>query len=564
MPQLLTNEQLLRNLEIILDKVAQAMLININKYSSDPITTLRYNQKTISRGIVTTLTSGLTTNDVLVLYQKEVRANPKDVMSYEDSFDENQNIVGLTALVDSWGDVDVNNVGVQIQEDPFLVQLINIPSGQGPLVITNMVIDQETGNPPNLSQFVNFQKKQQNIDPQKGKEYLNTDIYELLPTQRSRQKRIDNFFAEYQALKGFPPVWDVDGVTQDLIVPSDYSGSHDISAAQDNAGVEGIINEQNAFITRLNINANQNNTAKTLQYLRNDLNRFLEDIDQDLGVGIEDERPEYENKSEGYLKIRHLNQGIIVRKQEGDDIGLEELVSIDSGYNHIINTGYVHPHADSSGPSYLMDGFTITEWVRFLDKTSTGTLFNYGNPTRSLDPRGFKLETFMLHKDNILVTDSSKTWGEVAEEKGLDTFIDSDSARFIRLVVYDHKKDLNHDSLRKLYDSRLGITGLPRNDSSVPELGYTGNNNWTKGDETNLLGHTQIPIDFNEWFFIVASYNPLVEDQIYNGYEENEYYWRGNLNPEDNTYIYNSGYGTKCKVEVISKSDLLRARGYKV
>ena len=95
MPQLLTNEQLLRNLEIILDKVAQAMLININKYSSDPITTLRYNQKTISRGIVTTLTSGLTTNDVLVLYQKEVRANPKDVMSYEDSFDENQNIVGL-------------------------------------------------------------------------------------------------------------------------------------------------------------------------------------------------------------------------------------------------------------------------------------------------------------------------------------------------------------------------------------------------------------------------------------------------------------------------------------
>ena len=48
--------------------------------------------------------------------------------------------------------------------------------------------------------------------------------------------------------------------------------------AQDNAGVEGIINEQNAFITRLNINANQNNTAKTLQYLRNDLNRFLEDI----------------------------------------------------------------------------------------------------------------------------------------------------------------------------------------------------------------------------------------------------------------------------------------------
>ena len=52
---------------------------------------------------------------------------------------------------------------------------------------------------------------------------------------------------------------------------------------------------------------------------------FVEDVNQE-GVDDLDDRPEYENKSDGYLKIRNLNQGIIIRKQEGDDIGLENLI----------------------------------------------------------------------------------------------------------------------------------------------------------------------------------------------------------------------------------------------
>ena len=42
-------------------------------------------------------------------------------------------------------------------------------------------------------------------------------------------------------------------------------------------------------------------------------------------------------------------------------------------------------------------------------------------------------------------------------------------------------------------------------------------------------------------------------------------FWRNNVNPVDGgtgTYTSLSGYGAKCKVEVISKSDLLRARGF--
>ena len=60
-----------------------------------------------------------------------------------------------------------------------------------------------------------------------------------------------------------------------------------------------------------------------------------------------------------------------------------------------------------------MDGFTVTMWVRFLDKTSKGTLFNYGNPLRSYDPKGFRLETYVLNKDDMM-SDGETSWGEAA------------------------------------------------------------------------------------------------------------------------------------------------------
>ena len=48
-------------------------------------------------------------------------------------------------------------------------------------------------------------------------------------------------------------------------------------------------------------------------------------------------------------------------------------------------------------------------------------------------------------------------------------------------------------------------------------------------------------------------------------------YWTGNVDPRCRWWIHhlqlftdNSGYGAKCKVEIISRTDLLRARGYKV
>ena len=49
-------------------------------------------------------------------------------------------------------------------------------------------------NPMNVSQFVNFEDEQHIIDPAKAKEVLDTTIYELLPSNLTRQQRIDAFF----------------------------------------------------------------------------------------------------------------------------------------------------------------------------------------------------------------------------------------------------------------------------------------------------------------------------------------------------------------------------------
>ena len=109
-----------------------------------------------------------------------------------------------------------------------------------------------------------------------------------------------------------------------------------------------------------------------------------------------------------------------------------------------------------------------------------------------------------------------------------------------------------------------------------------------------LLTYTRIPIDFTEWFYIVASYDPdKKEDESHDvrdtyapdGLNTLKYFsefWLGNVEPEvqeptenqiDNNpdvaghmigqFVSNSEWGNKCKVEVISRTDLFRARGFK-
>ena len=82
------------------------------------------------------------------------------------------------------------------------------------------------------------------------------------------------------------------------------------------------------------------------------------------------------------------------------------------------------------------------------------------------------------------------------------------------------------------------------------------------------MTNTRIPEDFNEWYFICASFNPFVqEDQSFTlGNEDLERtpeYWLNHLQPTGEFQNF-SNLGNRCKVEIISRSDLLRARGFKV
>ena len=87
-------------------------------------------------------------------------------------------------------------------------------------------------------------------------------------------------------------------------------------------------------------------------------------------------------------------------------------------------------------------------------------------------------------------------------------------------------------------------------------------------DRNNYKNYTRVPIDFDEWYFIVARYNPSIEEDStpsnVNNYLNNHHYWLNNLTDDVTpTLTHSSNLGNRCKVEIISRSDLVRARGFK-
>ena len=391
--------------------------------------------------------------------------------------------------------------------DTYSGTACNIPYGQMigcDKLITDPIIDLLLTDDvlASLSQFIPIIEQQTDIDEGLAGDVLDTSIYELLPGGLTVQEQISKFFADYIRLRGDKPNdiqpydeyqgfidEDGDGTFDGWASSTDettYTDIHDVS----DDGLTGNI-------TRLDGDAPTGFDTQTLQWLRDDLNTFLYDIDYDPVTNPIDTRPEYENQSGGYLKFRGLNQAVIIRSTEGNDIGLIG--------------------SDPGNPVWATQGFTITMWVRFLDKVSTGTLFNFGNPLRTNEtPYGFKLETFI---------DDSDT-----------------ENRYLRLVARDVDGYLR--------DSHVG------NGSANSRINTT-----TSGLPTDSSVYTKIPIDFSEWFFIVASYNPDVNEDGSTFSNSNQDYWRNNVDASGG-YVVSSGLGAKCKVEVISKSDLLRARGF--
>lgn len=497
----------------------------------------------------------------------------------------NQNMVIYKSDVLSLAGMDQGDFNALMNDSTFgsLQQFMSSYDGindQFETLLTGSLIP--LTSPDNVSQFIGLHSGSIQIDPDKLNETLDTNITELLPYQTNRQDTINNFFNQYNLLKpsteppyciddggnytiDYGPILD-DGTEVTIcgneIIYTDWVNQNNISIIQDNEG-----DDKNAPITREIGEENVSNQNQSLSWLVNDASRYLRDMELLLPQNMSDSRPDYSHESQGYLEIRNLNQSIIIKRGEHESPtsarGIGDTIIIgseDEGGTFIdcaeAGEYWLGLYPDAGGdfqcgieiPEFLVEGFTITQWVKFKDKVNSGTLFNFGNPLRSNNPFGIRLETFTIRRDSV---------NDLGESELIDNhipFSDNNYERFVNLIVRE-----GDGSLR---DSNFG-------NNLNPKIDTVENNEAAIESDTNYYtNYTRVPIDFDEWYFIVASYNPLIqEDEIPSNildYENNHHYWLNNLT-DDSTPImtHNSELGNRCKVEIISKSDLLRARGFK-
>ena len=211
----------------------------------------------------------------------------------------------------------------------------------------------------------------------------------------------------------------------------------------------------------------------------------------------------------------------------------------------------VYTERPVEGASWAVEGFTITMWVRFLNSTTGGSLMTFGNPMLK-EKTGFRLDT---HTRSDFNPDNNQTTNR----------------RMVRLVVWEKAF-----SGGAIYDSHFGRDFTPNPDGrgakyqtwqSGGNPAYEEFSAMEDGSWHVFLQHTQIPTDdLQEWFFICATYDPLVDEEgsfdDINLYRDTDFWL--NKKEYNGNIVANSGFGNKCKVEVISRSDLLRARGFKV
>ena len=549
-------------LEDLFDLIADALIISplVNT------TSVENNQKFIRNG---QLQSGQG-EGVLALFQKDIKANQEDLNSFDGDGGE-----VLRLIADSI--VNFNTLVVSINEGGNFGVSIELSGGglTGSEDITEFIV--QDGTFSNVSQFIPLSQQQSIVNVNKANEFLDTNIFELLPTGDTRQARIIRFFQELNAL--LPPQlpeFDLnnDGVVDRNTETNEWTGSlqyqqdNSISYAQDNT--DGNIDEEDAFIHRLKSTANDTNSTRTIEDIYNRVLPYLTDILEGQ-IELED-IPTYRNQSSGYLQFRNPNQGIIIRNTNQEFVeGLNPSnpTWLTSDYDGLLATS-----SDTGARDFIIanpgTGFTITMWVRFLDKVSSGTLFNFGNPTREDNAFGFRLETFVINKgEEVTVNGGVETFEQIVNGSDyhrdtLKLFNNTNTERFVRLQVREFG-DFSLGTDLGLRDSHLGMGSIAKDKDNPPDLNKQNDGVYT-GDERRILNYTNIPEDFNEWYFICATYNPVVNEDgsdftVPNNTNPN--YWLNHIDDSGNL-VANSNFGNKCKVEIISRTDLLRARGFKV
>ena len=523
--------------EIIFQKVTYEAINETREKISDLFYKLWFKENTLTDDQVLSLQttirggfkqSGRDNDEPLVFFKKERNTLEGKKNLQSDAFDEICQYIFVNDIIDLEGkfsitQTDLPEEGTPPQEVTQYKMIFD--GGRYEVDIARKVGDTFT-DILNLSQLTK-PKTSKKINAEKAREVLDTNIFELLPNQPNRQEQINNFFGEFDNLVGPTPVFtdaNGDGAAEQ---PENYE--------VDEQSRISFKNKINASITRLDSQANEDNGDKTLESMRNKLNNYLGDVDNVI-ENLDDQRPKYENISNGFLKIRKPNQAIIIKGQSNNLLEFQK-------------------QNESGVPSYLSDGFTITMWVRFVDKQSSGTLFNFGNPLEE-DGEGFRLET------NVTQDSAGK------------------NRRTIRLVIKDENNFLR--------DNHWGSSNKERIFSSTSSTGLKNNYSPLTRYSDYYRMYPEISTDdLNEWYFICATYNPEIREPISTSADsvrlnskdywlnhrikfntpaiaETSNYWINIGDVSEGDIVANSFEGAKCKVEIISRTDLLKARGYKV
>ena len=117
-------------------------------------------------------------------------------------------------------------------------------------------------------------------------------------------------------------------------------------------------------------------------------------------------------------------------------------------------------------------------------------------------------------------SNSNQTWKELVDNNRDDSklgahltdwFQKGDYERFVRLVVKETDNTLRDSHIGKSrYKGMYLSKRMPTHVSEENTTGQIPSEQWYPN---KLLNHHRIPIDFNEWFYIVATYNPNINEE---------------------------------------------------
>jgi len=260
-----------QKLERLLDRIADELILSEYVSTAD----VKKNQKFIRNGQIQF--GDLDDGNNLALYQKDREANT------EDLGDELRTIASTI--------VDFDTLVVSVSGGTNNTITVSLMGGGLPDTgqeISNLLFQQtEDGviiNPLNVTQFIPLEQSGSVVDLNTANEFLDTNIYELLPTSDTRQARIIRFFQELNALLppeapefSTPVTRDEEG---NWVGSQAYSSDNSISYAQDNPSLSSI-DEEDAFIHRIkggSVPANSTNSTRTIEDIYNTIEPYLKDI----------------------------------------------------------------------------------------------------------------------------------------------------------------------------------------------------------------------------------------------------------------------------------------------